>query len=102
MTIEIRKKGQMFKMKYLSCLETAVESYGVREQDRSNHFPSCRVHILNYASKKIFFSDLTLCLKEDIQITSGFLFALTQRTPHISKQQHKAPHRSHFSGCCWL
>lgn len=42
-----KKKDQIFKMKYSFWLETAEESYGVRERERSNRFVSFRVHTLN-------------------------------------------------------
>lgn len=47
-----KKKDQIFKMKYLSWLETAEEPYGVREWERNNPFVNFRVHILNYPSLK--------------------------------------------------
>lgn len=45
-----KKKDQILKMKYPSWLETAKESYGMRERERSNHFVSFGVHTLNYPS----------------------------------------------------
>lgn len=51
-----KRQDQIFKMKYPFWLKTAEESYGVREQENSNHFVSFRVHILNHPSLKRYFS----------------------------------------------